>query len=66
MLKPLNLSHWTNVRESIRDNPGPTFPYLDIDVPSTMETEDDDICIDDVAQVTILDDVILLDPNHEV
>ena len=31
-----------------------------------MEIEDDDVCFDDVAQVTILDDVILLDTNHEV
>ena len=35
-------------------------------MPSAMEIEDDDVCIDDVAQVTIPDDVILLDANHKV
>ena len=66
MLKPLNQSRWTSVRESIRDNPGPTFTTSDIDVPSAMEIEDDDVCFDDAAQVTIPDDIILLDANREV
>ena len=66
MLKLLDQSRWTNIQESIRDNPGPTFLTLDINMPSVREIEDDDVCFDDAAQVTIPDDVILLDANCEV
>ncbi|KAF8499993.1 phosphatases II [Gautieria morchelliformis] len=62
VLTPLNERRWTMVQNSIREDPITATSYM----PPAMESEIDDICVEDTAQVSTLDDSIILEAGREV
>jgi phosphatidylinositol-3,4,5-trisphosphate 3-phosphatase and dual-specificity protein phosphatase PTEN len=62
VLKPLNERRWSVIQKSIREDSTAATSY----VPPSMESEVDDIRVDDTGQVSTLDDSIILEAGREV